>query len=165
MNRSFFSFLIGLFLIISLLNFPSSSKAQIISTNNNLDVHQQDKKSIESLRDLDYQTWQVVVYKREFNNKLKTVLRIVGYPGSLRIDHPSSLAIKIGAKRVLAEDITLSSEELINDPREAAVEFDLDEILDLMTKNQPMRLSLNDLFTDLPIPPYLVGEWRDIENS
>ena len=48
--------------------------------------------SNEFLRDLDYETWQLVAYKSS-NNTGKLVLRVIGYPGNLRIDHPLSLKV------------------------------------------------------------------------
>ena len=53
------------------------------------------KRSLESLRDLDYQTWQIIVYP-SFKDSKKLTLRIVGYPGSLRIDHPTDLIVNSG---------------------------------------------------------------------
>ncbi len=124
---------------------------------NDLDVEgMQNFRSIESLRDLDYQTWQVVVYQKD--NKI--VLRIVGFPGSLRIDHPKFLAVEAGIKAWNLEDITLQNSELSNDSREAAAEFELQELLLDLQNNRPLRLSLSGAFNELPIPPYVVKEWR-----
>ena len=61
------------------------------------------KRSLESLQDLDYQTWQIIVYPSPKGSNDLT-LRIVGYPGSLRIDHPTNL-VNSGKKWDL-KDIT-----------------------------------------------------------
>ena len=119
----------------------------------------QHPRSLESLRDLDYQTWQVVVYPGEMKDQ-KSILRIVGYPGTLRFDHPTVLKVHAGRKDWSLEDITLLNKELSNDPREAAAEFDLSPLLVDLTNNRPLRLMLPGVFTELPIPPYLVSEWR-----
>ena len=44
-------------------------------------------RSLESLRDLDYDSWQAVAY-REGAPGQPVVLRIVGYPGKVRLEHP-----------------------------------------------------------------------------
>ena len=100
-------------------------------------------RSLESLRDLDYQTWQVVVYPKDLLEKT-FVLRIVGYPGTLRLDHPNSLEVRAGLKEWSLEDITLENEKLINDPREAAAEFELKPLLLDLNNNRPLRLFLKN---------------------
>ena len=116
----------------------------------------QNLRSLESLRDLDYQTWQVVVYQKDD----KIVLRIVGFPGSLRLNHPEFLTVEAGIKTWNLEDITLKNSELSNDSRQAAAEFELQPLLLGLQNKRPLRLSLPGAFTELPIPPYLVEEWR-----
>ena len=121
-------------------------------------------RSLESLRDLDYETWQLVVYPQPLlGNKL--VLRIVGYPGTLRMDHPNSLQVNAGIKDWSLEDITLLNTELANDPREAAAEFDLSPLINDLSNNRPLRLMLPKTFSDLPVPPYVVKEWRSLLDS
>ena len=121
-------------------------------------------RSLESLRDLDYETWQVVVYSQPLlENKL--VLRIVGYPGTLRMDHPNSLQVNAGLKDWSLTDITLLNTELANDSREAAAEFDLSPLINDLSNNRPLRLMLPKVFSELPVPPYLVKEWRSLLDS
>ena len=117
--------------------------------------------SSEFLRDLDFETWQLVAYKSNlFEDKL--ILRVIGYPGNLRIDHPTLLRVESGRKQWLLGDKTLLNEELANDGRQAAAEFDLDELIKNLDKNRPLRLSLPGGFSDLPVPPFVVKEWRSI---
>jgi len=52
--------------------------------------------------------------------------------------------------------------ELANDGRQAAAEFDLDELIKNLDKNRPLRLSLPGVFSELPVPPFLVKEWRTL---
>ena len=118
-------------------------------------------RSLESLRDLDYQTWEVVVYQYS-RPEDSTVLRIVGYPGKLRLDHPQSLHVQAGIKFWDLEDITLQNKKLVNDPRQAAAEFELKPLLLDLNNNRPLRLYLKDVFNELPIPPYIVSEWRNL---
>ena len=52
--------------------------------------------------------------------------------------------------------------ELANDGRQAAAEFDLDGLIKNLDKNRPLRLSLSGVFSELPVPPFVVKEWRSI---
>ncbi len=119
------------------------------------------QRSLESLRDLDDQTWQMVVYPKE-GSQDQLVLRIVGFKGSLRLDHPTKLLIESGLKTWKLEDITLENPQLLSDTRDAAAEFLLDPLLIDLKNNRPLRLSLKGGFSELPVPPYLVKEWRAI---
>ena len=117
--------------------------------------------SSEFLRDLDFETWQLVAYKSPlFENKL--ILRVIGYPGNLRIDHPTALRVESGRKQWFLEDKTLLNLDLANDGRQAAAEFDLDKLIQNIDKNRPLRLSLSGVFSELPVPPFVVKEWRSI---
>ena len=117
--------------------------------------------SSEFLRDLDYETWQLVAYKSPYNEN-KLILRIIGYPGSLRIDHPLSLKVDSGRKEWLLVDKTLLNGELAKDSRQAAAEFDLEQLIQDISQNRPLRLSLEGVFSELPVPPFLVKEWRSL---
>ena len=92
------------------------------------------------------------------------VLRIVGYPGKLRLDHPVSLQVEAGRRAWALDDITLANPALATDGREAAAEFALDPLLDDLSNNRPLRLMLPGVFTELPVPPYVVGEWRSLQD-
>ena len=144
--------------LVLLVIKPEATYSQIQKTyENGLTI----KRSLESVRDLDFQTWQVVAYKKE-ENDVAVVLRIVGYPGSLRLNHPQSLIIRAGIKEWELEDITLNNILLANDSREAAVEYDLKPLLLELSKNRPLRLFLPGSFNELPIPPFIVQEWRSL---
>ncbi len=120
--------------------------------------------STEFLRDLDYETWQLVVYKSpKYNEKL--VLRVIGYPGNLRIDHPLAIDVESGRKKWKLDDITLLNTELAEDSRQAAAEFDLENLLQDISQNRPLRLSLQGVFSELPVPPFLVKEWRGLRTQ
>ena len=119
------------------------------------------KRSLESLRDLDYQTWQIIVYPSSKGSNDLT-LRIVGYPGSLRIDHPTNLAVNSGIKKWDLKDITKESKAKVETLNGSAAEFDISPLIAELDKNRPLRLSLPGLINDLPIPPYLVSEWRSL---
>tara|TARA_Y100001968_G_C19292816_1_gene685088 strand:+ start:143 stop:643 length:501 start_codon:yes stop_codon:yes gene_type:complete len=119
------------------------------------------QRSLESLRDLDYQTWQIIVYPSSKASK-NLNLRIVGYPGSLRIDHPTNLIVNSGRKNWDLKDITKVSQAKLETLNDSAAEFDLSPLMAELEKNRPLRLTLPGSINDLPIPPYLVGEWRTL---
>ena len=118
-------------------------------------------RSLESLRDLDYQSWQVVAYREGPPRPgAPVVLRIVGYPGQVRLDHPTSLLVRAGRRSWELDDITLASAKLAGDNRAAAAEFNLTPLLADLRLNRPLRLQLPGVFVELPVPPYVVAEWR-----
>ena len=154
-------FLRGIFSLLLFLSFifnPYKVNAEIAETEINGDLI---NASSEFLRDLDFETWQLVAYKSPlFEDKL--ILRIIGYPGNLRIDHPTPLRVESGRKMWLLDDKTLLNLELANDGRQAAAEFDLDNLIQNIDKNRPLRLSLSTVFSELPVPPFVVKEWRSL---
>jgi len=155
-------FLKGIFSLLLFLSFifnPSKVYAEIAETEINGDLI---NASSEFLRDLDFETWQLVAYKSPlFEDKL--ILRVIGYPGNLRIDHPTNLRAESGRKEWFLNDKTLLNIELANDSRQAAAEFDLDELIKNLDKNRPLRLSLSGVFSELPVPPFVVKEWRSLD--
>ena len=149
------------FIVVPLLFVPVKSYAEVAETQINGGLI---NASTEFLRDLDYETWQLVAYKSS-NNDEKLVLRVIGYPGNLRIDHPLPLDVESGRKRWKLEDITLLNTELAEDSRQAAAEFDLENLLQDISQNRPLRLSLQGVFSELPVPPFLVKEWRGLRTQ
>ena len=154
-------FLKGILLLLVLLTFvynPLKVYAEVAETEINGEIM---NASSEFLRDLDFETWQLVAYKSPlFEDKL--ILRVIGYPGNLRIDHPTDLRVESGRKQWILDDKTLLNVELANDGRQAAAEFDLNELIQNIDKNRPLRLSLPGVFSELPVPPFLVKEWRSL---
>ena len=159
LNRKILSnCLLSLAILISLAINPLKVHAEVAETEINGDLM---NASSEFLRDLDFETWQLVAYKSPlFDEKL--ILRVIGYPGNLRIDHPTSLQVDSGRKHWLLSDKTLLNIELANDGRQAAAEFDLNELIKDIDKNRPLRLSLTGVFSELPVPPFVVKEWRSL---
>ena len=157
-KKFFFKGLLPLAVIFSMVFNPFKVYAEIAETEINGELM---NASSEFLRDLDFETWQLVAYKSPlFEDKL--ILRVIGYPGNLRIDHPTELKVESGRKKWLLEDKTLLNVELANDGRQAAAEFDLDELIKNIDKNRPLRLSLSGVFSELPVPPFVVKEWRSL---
>ena len=160
LNKSIFlKGLISFAILICLAISPLKANAEIAETEINGDLM---NASSEFLRDLDFETWQLVAYKSPFYED-KLILRVIGYPGNLRIDHPTSLQVDSGRKQWLLNDKTLLNTELANDGRQAAAEFDLNELIDNIDKNRPLRLSLSGVFSELPVPPFVVKEWRSLD--
>ena len=150
--------ILPLFLLLSFILHPLKVSAEVAETEINGELI---NASSEFLRDLDFETWQLVAYKSPLLED-KLILRVIGYPGNLRIDHPTGLRVESGRKQWLLNDKTLSNLELANDGRQAAAEFDLDELIQNIDKNRPLRLSLSGVFSELPVPPFLVKEWRSL---
>ena len=159
LNKKFFlKGLLPLLLLLSFIFNPLKVSAEVaeIEINGELII-----ASSEFLRDLDFETWQLVAYKSPFFED-KLILRVIGYPGNLRIDHPTDLRVESGRKEWVLNDKTLLNVELANDGRQAAAEFDLDKLIKDLDKNRPLRLSLSGVFSELPVPPFVVKEWRSI---
>ena len=158
-NKLLFKGILLILCVSQIFLFPVLVKAEIAKTEINGEMI---NASTEFLRDLDFETWQLVAYNSKFNED-KLVLRIIGYPGNLRIDHPLNLNVESGRKKWSLDDKTLSNEQLANDERQAAAEFDLDKLIKDISQNRPLRLSLPGVFSELPVPPFLVKEWRSID--
>jgi len=157
-NNTFFKAILPLLLLLIFIYNPIKVSAEVAETEINGELI---NASSEFLRDLDFETWQLVAYKSPlFEDKL--ILRVIGYPGNLRIDHPTELKVESGRKKWLLDDKTLLNVELANDGRQAAAEFDLNELIQNIDKNRPLRLSLPGVFSELPVPPFLVKEWRTL---
>ncbi len=118
-------------------------------------------RSLESLRDLDYQSWQLVAY-REGPSGGPLRLRVVGFPGKVRLDHPTPLLVRSGRLQWQLDDVTLANPKLASDGRAAAAEFNLAPLLAKLDRNRPLRLQLPGVFVELPVPPYVVAEWRSL---
>ena len=158
LNKNFFKGILPLLLLLSFIFNPLKVSAEVAETEINGELI---NASSEFLRDLDFETWQLVAYKSAlFEDKL--ILRVIGYPGNLRIDHPTELTVESGRKKWFLDDKTLLNEELANDGRQAAAEFDLDNLIQNIDKNRPLRLSLSSVFSELPVPPFVVKEWRSL---
>ena len=148
-------------LLICCCFFTNANKSYADSKVTSNDQKKEIKRSLESLKDLDYQTWQIIVYPSSKESK-NLILRIVGYPGSLRIDHPTSLMVNSGRKTWDLKDITKNSKTKFETLNDSAAEFDISSLISELDKNRPLRFILPGFINDLPIPPYLVSEWRSL---
>ena len=73
--------------------------------------------------------------------------------------------VQAGVKEWTLPDITLENKALASDSRDAAAEFALDPLLNDLTNNRPLRLFLPGVLNDLPVPPFVVGEWRQVQSE
>ena len=153
--------LIILCLLICCVFFTSPNKSYADSKVTLNDQKKEIKRSLESLKDLDLQTWQIIVYPSAKDSK-NLIIRIVGYPGSLRIDHPTNLIVNSGRKTWDLKDITKTNKLKVETLNDSFTEFDLSPLISELDKNRPLKLSLSGFINDLAIPPYLVGEWRTL---
>ena len=95
----FFTGILPFILLLSFIFNPFKVYAEIAETEINGEFI---NASSEFLRDLDFETWQLVAYKSPlFEDKL--ILRVIGYPGNLRIDHPTELRVESGRKQWFLE--------------------------------------------------------------
>ena len=126
-------FLLTSFLLICCCFFTSVTKSYADSKVALNDQKKEIKRSLESLKDLDYQTWQIIVYPSSKESK-NLILRIVGYPGSLRIDHPTNLIVNSGRKTWYLKDITKDSRIKVEKFNDGAAEFDLSTLIPELKK-------------------------------
>ena len=148
-------------LLVATLAFHPAPAAAMIHAHPDTSTATGVVRSLETLRDLDYRSWQLVAYREgPVGGPLR--LRVVGYPGRVRLDHPTPLLVSSGRRLWELADLTLASPKLVNDARDAAAEFDLQPLLADLRNNRPLRLELPGVFTELPVPPYVVAEWREL---
>ena len=115
------------------------------------------KRRLESILDLEYQTWQIIVYpSSKVPNNL--ILRIIGYLVSLRIDHLTNLIVNSVRKNWELKDITKKNKSKVETLNDSVSAYDNSPLIAELDRNRPLRLRLDALINDLPIPPHLVGE-------
>ena len=102
-KNTFLKVILPLLLLISFIFNPLKVFAEVAETEINGELI---NASSEFLRDLDFETWQLVAYKSPFFED-KLILRVIGYPGNLRIDHPTDLRVESGRKQWFLDDKTL----------------------------------------------------------
>ena len=124
-------------LLIFCCFFTSANKSYADSKATLNDQKKEIQRSLESLKDFDFQTWQIIVYPRSKESK-NLILRIVGYPGSLRIDHPTNLLVNSGRKTWDLKDLTKNSKMKDENLNDAAAEFDLSILINDLDKNRPL---------------------------
>ena len=95
-KNTVFQRILPLVIIFSFVLNPIKVHAEVAETEINGELI---NASSEFLRDLDFETWQLVAYKSPFFED-KLILRVIGYPGNLRIDHPTELRVESEKKLI-----------------------------------------------------------------
>ncbi|MBW4582947.1 MAG: DUF3122 domain-containing protein [Tildeniella nuda ZEHNDER 1965/U140] len=117
-------------------------------------------RSLQTLRDRTDQAWQVVFYKRMQGGQTESIhLRLVGFPGGSALEHPHPLKITTGTERVWLAAETAPVTNAVN-----VAEYDLFEVMRQLNSTTPLRLTLplEGTAIELPIPPFVVEEWRQV---
>lgn len=118
-------------------------------------------RSKQSLRDRQDLSWQVILFKRiKFGQVNEIHLRLVGFPGLTEFAHREPLQLTTATGQTWqAEDVVdLSLPKNVG-------EYDVFKILQQIEKDIPLELSLPLVdyeIIKLPVPPYVVKEWRKL---
>jgi hypothetical protein len=123
-------------------------------------------QSRQNLQDQTGQSWQAIAFTRIHPEGSSTVsLRLVGFPGSVELDHkqPLILTTSLG-RRLMAQDI--SSEIAQGSPTLANVaEYDIKSMLPQLKSETPLQLTLpvvTGAAIELKIPFVAIEEWQTI---
>jgi Protein of unknown function (DUF3122) len=117
-------------------------------------------RSLQTLRDRTDRAWQVVLYKRMQGGQTESIhLRLAGFPGGVALEHPHSLKITTGTEHVWLAAETAPVTDAPN-----VAEYDLLEVMRQLTSTTPLRLTLplEGGAIELPVPPFVVEEWRQV---
>lgn len=118
-------------------------------------------RSKQSLRDRQDLSWQVVLFKRiKFGQVNQIHLRLVGFPDLTEFAHrePLRLTTATGESWQAEDVVDLSLPKNVG-------EYDLFKIVQQIEKDIPLELSLplvDNRTVELPVPPYIVKEWRKL---
>ena len=120
-------------------------------------------RSLQTLRDRSNQAWQVILYKRVQGGLTQTLhLRLVGFPGGAALEHPHPLKITTGTERVW---LATETPPVTDTPNVA--EYDLLEVMRELNSTTPLRLTVpvQGQPIELPVPPFVVEEWRQVAQN
>jgi hypothetical protein len=123
-------------------------------------------RSLQSLRDTQGSSWQLVLYKRVKSGNLQRLrLRLVGFPGR-RFVRPQFLAISAATGQTWqAPDVSETALRSGVLPENAA-EFDMAEVMRQLDADAAMRLQFvlveEEREIEIPVPPVVVREWRSL---
>jgi Protein of unknown function (DUF3122) len=123
-------------------------------------------QSRQNLQDQTGQSWQAIAFTRIHPQGRSTVsLRLVGFPGTVELDHAQPLTLTISSKgNLTARDI--SSEISQDSPTLANVaEYDIKSVLPQLKSETPLQLILpvvTGAAIELKIPSAAIEEWQTI---
>lgn len=113
-----------------------------------------------SIKDDQGYAWQVLLFKQNYQNAVKDLrLRLVGFPGVVKLAHPQPLEI------ITAEGKLLSASDAYAETAPAANvgEYNVTDVLSKLSTTDALKLSVlissgQPLFLD--IPKTVVTEWQ-----
>jgi Protein of unknown function (DUF3122) len=113
-----------------------------------------------SIKDEFGYTWQVLLFKQNYNNPVKDLrLRLVGFPGVVEIAHPQPLEIEAaGGKLLLASDAYA-----LRAPASNVGEYELTNVLAKLPTTDALKLYVpvkSEKPLVLNIPNSVVTEWQ-----
>lgn len=121
------------------------------------------EQSRQSLKDQHGNSWQAIAFKRILpDGKMSFYLRLVGFPGIVKIDHHQPLTLTNSLGKTLTV-IDMSKEIFTSKlPEPNISQYDLQPLLPQLQAEIPWQLTLPTLGgtpIHLSIPPALVEEW------
>ncbi|ABG53592.1 conserved hypothetical protein [Trichodesmium erythraeum IMS101] len=119
-------------------------------------------RSQQSLRDISDRAWQAVLYKRIKSGQLKNLnLRLVGFPGMIKLANSQKLQITTGTGKVWkADNVLLDSSFPPN-----VAEYNFLEVMKNLDYDTPLRLHLSlqdSSIAEIVVPIFAVKEWRQL---
>ncbi len=151
-------FLFTITLILSLFLFlPNVAEAAVRKTQE--PDGQTLYQSRHQLRDYKQQSWQVVLFKREKEDKAGEVkLRLVGFPGKVEIAHPEPLILETDRAAWQAPDLFPEKS-----PAPNVGQYDLGTIIFELSQNNDLLLKIPEVNQEeiiLKVPGVIVLEWK-----
>ena len=125
-------------------------------------------RSIQSLPDRQGLSWQAVLFRRypsplEGPTDPQTDLRLVGFPGQVRVDRQRPLAIQTGTSRHWQADV--SAWGGLSELPENVAQYDVEEILGQLAGPTALILAVplqGGRSVDVIVAPFVVKEWLEI---
>jgi hypothetical protein len=117
-------------------------------------------QSRQTLEDNQGNTWQIVFFKRIPPEGVPEInLRLVGFPGRDKFQHPAPLAIETSPNQTVAAADVFETKN----PGENVGQFDLAPVLDQLETNAFWRLDLplQDPVS-ITVPAYIQQEWQKV---
>ena len=121
-------------------------------------------RSKQSLRDRSDRSWQVILFKRYQAKDLQGLyLRLVGFPGMVSVNQKQPITIATGSSTQwkAASELDPQTPEL----PDYAAQYNVAQAISELAGDIPLQIdiSLGDGSTaQLVVPPFAVGEWRDL---
>lgn len=131
-------------------------------------VYQSDvSQSRQILKDQQGRSWQAIAFQRTFPDRADSIyLRLVGFPGTVNIDHSQPLVLTNSMGKVLtAADV---SHDMFTDQAQMEPDigqYDLQPILMQLESAIPLRLilpTLDQSEISLNVSPDVVEEWQSL---